>query len=116
MKETNPYEPVKLPHGANNIGRIDGVSDDMKGMLEDESKMGPTMGYPDSAKMTPMTEGIGELPVSRKDSDVPGSMIDGLHDIGAVDGKKGLGKPESGGSPTMHRENASGMTYEYPGL
>jgi hypothetical protein len=70
----------------------------------------------DETATSVMAKGIGEMPIGNKSSAVPGALIDGLHDVGPIDGKDGGGKPNSLGSPDSHRKSASGMTYDYPGL
>lgn len=100
--------PPKLGHG---IGEFEvaptGEPTDIK--------MGPGAGMDETATSV-MAKGIGEIPIGNKSSAVPGAMIDGLHNVGAIDGKEGGGKPDSLGSADSHRKNSTGMTYDYPGL
>ena len=100
--------PPKLAHG---IGEFEV----MPTGAPTDIKMGVGSVDP-GTKVTPMKAGIGEIPIGNASSAVPGAKIDGLHNVGAIDGKENGGNPGSLGSPDSHRKNSTGMTYDYPGL
>lgn len=103
--------PPKLAHGIGEVGCFEPTGAPGSTGV----KMGPPVFDPGKV-VTPMTEGIGEIPISNTSADTNKVPIDGLHDVGSIDGKDGGGKPGSLGSPESHRMNSTGMTYKYPGL
>lgn len=100
--------PPKLGHG---IGEFD--------INPTGEKTDIRMGIPISdpgPKVTPMVEGVGEIPIGHSNADVAGVQIDGMHNVGSIDGKEGGGKPESLGDPMTYRNSGTGVDFKYPGL
>ena len=109
MAEKDQIPPM-LKHGVGNIGKIQPTGEEYL-----DVHIGPPVHDP-GPSVTPMKAGIGEIKIGNQSADQANIPIDGLHDVGSIDGKSGAGKPGSLGSPESHRKNSTGMTYEYPGL